>query len=554
MPLWQGRKNRKNQEGESTRPGRKYDDFLYDDMSDLTGSYHSFATDDGAEMKRPEKRESSPFLQEEEAPARKMDDYGYPTREDEPEEAGESAENGDDSAEDEGGSLTPEEAMARMKAAREEESGDRGDSMLRRMRQRRGGDAEPPVKKSIDTPKAPRRLRRLGVVIITLLITGVLAAMFLSNIVETEWLQQTLSLPETGVAAVMSPIQTFFTSITETVADYFRTLKLRDTLETEYNNLRAENEQLVYQAMLAEELQIQLQQYEEMYTEVEANRDMNPIVCTVIGRDDGNYFSTFTINKGSRDGIEDYMAVTISGALVGYTENVQETSCTVRTIIDSEASIAALIQSSRDQGIVSGTLGIDGQAMCRMYYTSDDTLPRPGDTVVTSGVGMSFPKGIPIGTVRESTRGMESNKSYIVVEPTVDFEHIEYVIVLRYQPEARAVTGRTSTTDYSNFVALETARPYPTLRIGGTSLFATPAPADLDEEAPTPDITSTPAPTDTPEPEATDTPEPTPEEEVLEYHAVSGTATPSPEPTPEPTPSPTPYVTLNPDDLTYEED
>ena len=61
-----------------------------------------------------------------------------------------------------------------------------------------------------------------------------------------------------------------------------------------------------------------------------------------------------------------------------------------------------------------GTLDVDGTAMCRMYYLPDDFLPRPGDTVVTSGVGMSFPKGIPIGTVRESTRGMESNKSYVV--------------------------------------------------------------------------------------------------------------------------------------------
>lgn len=136
------------------------------------------------------------------------------------------------------------------------------------------------------------------------------------------------------------------------------------------------------------------------------------------------------------------MAVTISGALIGYTENTNETSAQVRTIIDGEASIAGLIQSSRDQGTVRGTLSIDGTPMCRMYYLPEDHLPRPGDTVVTSGVGMSFPKGIPIGTVRESTRGMEANKQYIVVEPMADFEHIEYVIVLRYKPTAEAVQGR----------------------------------------------------------------------------------------------------------------
>ena len=49
--------------------------------------------------------------------------------------------------------------------------------------------------------------------------------------------------------------------------------------------------------------------------------------------------------------------------MVGYTYNVSETKASVRTIIDSQASIAALISSTRDQGTVRGTLGVDGTAM-----------------------------------------------------------------------------------------------------------------------------------------------------------------------------------------------
>ena len=77
-----------------------------------------------------------------------------------------------------------------------------------------------------------------------------------------------------------------------------------------------------------------------------------------------------------------------------------------------------------------------------MNYLPDETLPRPGDLVVTSGIGMPFPKGIPIGTVVESTRGMDANKQYIVVNPTADFQHLERVIVLLYQPEPEKVQGR----------------------------------------------------------------------------------------------------------------
>ena len=502
-------------EEEQNKPQRTdpvYDDFLYDDMEDLPAGGRSFAFDEEAPKPR--------FLQKSE----------------------DNRENASD---------TPDEALFALQQERVKAQPPK----RKRMKNvsffgRDGEEVINPDAESLETPptkkeeKGGKGLRRLGLVVITLLLSAVLAIMFMSNILD----MGILKLPESFVSRVVTPVQSAFSTVTEGVAGYLRTLKLRANLETEYNKLRAENEQLVYQAMLADELQIRLSQYENMNDEVAANQDMNPLVARVIGNSDDNYFSTFVIDKGSRDGIADYMAVTISGALVGYTENVKETTSTVRCIVDSEASIAALIQSSRDQGTVRGTLGIDGTYMCRMYYLSDDHLPRPGDVVVTSGVGMSFPKGIPIGTVRESTRGMDANKQYIVVEPKVDFEHIEYVIVLRYQPAALAVTGRENSASYVEFVPLETARPYPTLRIISSS-FGTPTPAPVDV---TPTPSPTPTPTPTPSPTPSPTPAPTIEVPVYEYKPVQ--TGPTPEPTATPSPSPTPYITLSPEDMTYEED
>lgn len=334
-------------------------------------------------------------------------------------------------------------------------------------------------------------LRNVMIVLCVLALMGLAGTHLLKLITGNEM----LAIPENGVAAVVTPLQSGFASVVNWISDYFYTLKLRSRLELEYNNLRQENEQLTYQAMLAEELQHKLSVYENLFDEVSDNEQLNPLVATVIGRESGNYFSVFTINKGTRDGIKDYMAVTMSGALVGYTYNTKATSASVRTIIDSEASIAGLISTSRDQGTVRGTLGIDGQPMCRMYYLPEENLPRPGDQVVTSGVGMSFPKGIPIGTVRESTRGMESNKQYIVVEPSADFQHIEYVIILRYQPEAEAVEDRSSSTDSLTLVPLETILPVPTVLIGSDTYQLAPSPTPSPEPTLAPD--ETPAPTGT---------------------------------------------------------
>ncbi len=320
------------------------------------------------------------------------------------------------------------------------------------------------------------------VTVVVLLVVG-LAGLHLAG---TIFGNDMLLMGDEAVTTVLTPVQRTFSSVVDWVVDRLYQLKLYSRLELEYNNLRQENEQLVYRAMLADELAYKLSVYENLYDEISVNESMNPLVATVIGREAGNYFSVFTINKGSNDGVKDFMAVTMDGALVGYTYNVTASKSLVRTIIDSEASIAGLISSTRDQGTVRGTLGIDGQAMCRMYYLPEDHLPRPGDVVVTSGVGMSFPKGIPIGVVKESTRGMESNKQYIVVEPDADFQHVEYVIVLRYQPTAGDIEEGTTGDNDLALVPLETAAPIPTIQIG----------SDFYQLAPTPEPTETPGPTE----------------------------------------------------------
>ena len=190
---------------------------------------------------------------------------------------------------------------------------------------------------------------------------------------------------------------------------------------------------------------------------------------------------------------------------------------------------------------------MDGTALCRMYYLPEDNLPRPGDLVVTSGVGMSFPKGIPIGTVRESTRGMESNKQFVVVEPQADFQHIEYVIVLRYQPEAEAVEERSSSNDSLAITPLDPAQPVPTIQIGN----------DFFQLAPTPEPTPEPTPVVTIGADGVEiviTPAPTDDTSIsYEYQIPSGAATDNsygftlpPTATPSPTPPPL--------DLSVEED
>jgi rod shape-determining protein MreC len=367
------------------------------------------------------------------------------------------------------------------------------------------------------------------------------AMMVMSNFIS----HPVLALPRQVVTTLIAPLQTAFSGVTDSVVSYLRTLKIRGNMEYAYDQALIQLDEMANEVAILEELRRENEFLRDKLEEHDRNKDMNPLFAQVIGTVGNNYFSTLTLNVGTADGVNDYMAVVNNGGLVGVTYNTREHSCSVRCIIDSDCTVAGLVQSSRDQGSVKGALGANGEPMCRMYYLPDNSLPRPGDVVVTSGVGLEFPKGIPIGYIRESTRGMEDNKSYVVLEPVVDFQHLEYVTVYRYRPlYAENAQTRASTSQSIALEPLETPRPIPSFEMEGLSDFmfsSTDAPKDGTAETPAP--TDTPAPGTTPAPTATPDPNATPLPENLEYHAIDrsgATATPSPRPTFTPTPSPAP--------------
>ena len=332
----------------------------------------------------------------------------------------------------------------------------------------------------------------------------------------------TLFSPESTLSRLITPVQSLVSRVTQSVSGYLYRVKLRSNIEYEYNQLKAQNDELVLRSLLYEELEEENTQLRALLGEYESRAEMNPVLARVIASESGNYFSTFTINKGKNDGVDTQMAVITSEGLIGYTYEVFDTTAKVITVIDDQASLAALIESSRDQGAVKGTLGSTGEPLCRMYYLSADSVPRPGDRVITSGVGVSFPKGLLIGYVRESTRAIEDNKHYIVVEPAADFEHIENVLVLRYYAEVEEMPDNYDNTEII-IAPVATARPQ----------------AVIEEERLN---ASTPVPLPDAPGRATPTPAPEEVDFIIDEEAMGDladryvhvTPTPEPEVTPEP--------------------
>lgn len=372
------------------------------------------------------------------------------------------------------------------------------------------------------------------------------------------------------IGRLVTPVQSIFAGIADSFGGFFREWKLRENLQAELDRVTAENEQLTYETMLTEELQVKSRMYADLKEEADANPLLRPLIARITDKSSPTYYSTFTINKGSADGIRPYMPVTYDYSLVGYTETVREHESTVRTIIDSTASIGVVIQSiSNDQGTLRGTLGLDdisGAPMCRVYYIPENSLPRLLDPVLTSGVGMDFQEGIPVGEIAESSRGSVENKEYILVRPNVDFPHLEYVIVLRYVPSRNPVISQAASRPDWELFTLEPSYIPPEVPVVAASLFDTPSPEPTSTPVPTeipedwiptdaPTETPTPTPTLTPTPEPTPVPTPTVFVPQLPYHiGKRRNEEPTPTPSPTPAPTPTPYYTPDPDLMDWEED
>lgn len=403
---------------------------------------------------------------------------------------------------------------------------------------------QPEKERARSAAERQRGISRFLGLLSAFLLLAVIGVMILSQMFDTP----ILKAPREMVARVITPIQNAFASGTDFVVGYLRTLKLRSNWEYEYNLLRDKVDELTDQAMRANALQQQLQAYEDLNDEVQRNPGLNGLKADIIGRDTSNYSYVMTLDVGANQGVQDNMAVVVPGALVGITFDTLDNTTKVRGIIDTNCSVAALIESNRDPGTVSGTLAIDGTNNCRMYYLSYTTLPRPGDMVVTSGMNTGLPKGIPIGRVRESTRGMEDSKQYIVLEPLADFNHIEYVIVYRYQRTAQRAD--TQVIAPATFVPLPSLKPVPTL-IGQAEPVPDPNATATPEPSPSP-VTS---PSPSPSMPGGGTPQPGTVDDGISYNAPAfPDATPTLEPTLEPIVTPSPTPTFSPGDMTVEED
>jgi len=233
-----------------------------------------------------------------------------------------------------------------------------------------------------------------------------------------------------------------------------------------YQNEMLKNEvvQLRQQNLTAAEYAAENERLRKLLGYKQATGWFDMTAAQVIGREQSAWTSMIVVSRGSNDGIARNMPVVTEKGLVGVVTEVSPNASKVQLILDPRCSVGTLVQraESRVAGIVQGS--IEDAMTPNMINIPRNADVVEGDTIITSGFGGIFPKGIAVGTVKSLKDDGGGLLEIAALETAVDFQKLEDVMIVTAVREAPAAalkppvqTPGTETDRDGNFVGADAA-------------------------------------------------------------------------------------------------
>lgn len=195
-------------------------------------------------------------------------------------------------------------------------------------------------------------------------------------------------------------------------------------LKEQINDLTVENTLLLQDKTALVRLQ-QLYKMDRQYD------SYHKVGANIISRDAGNWYSSFIIDKGEDDGLKVDMNVIADGGLVGRITGIGPNWAKVTSIINDNANVSGKILSTSDTLMVSGDLEAmkDGKIRFSQLIDSKNAV-SVGDKIVTSHISDKYLPNILIGYVYSIETDSNNLTKSGYLSPSVDFEHLEEVLVI----------------------------------------------------------------------------------------------------------------------------
>ncbi len=251
----------------------------------------------------------------------------------------------------------------------------------------------------------------------------------LALVITTVWFREGETGPvhrlRGGVHAVTAPVGAVGEFVTRPVRGLFAWASDLGVSRSQLETLRTQNDELRKRVSELEEARLENLRLEGLVDFVQSSKTA-AVGARVIGRPTNSWEGVITIDRGTDDQVREGMPVVGPAGLLGQTVDVTAHSARVRLITDPDSGVAAMLQSERAEGIVSGS--IDGKLT--MDFVSTDTTVRAGDVVITSGIGGVYPKGLIVGEVTSVRKTPSDLYQNIELVPSGQIAGLEEVLVL----------------------------------------------------------------------------------------------------------------------------
>ena len=239
--------------------------------------------------------------------------------------------------------------------------------------------------------------------------------------------------PKEWGLAIISPFQIAVSSVNDFIVGSFNSIGELRKLKENFEELKSRIEE--YKTVERDRVEL-FRENQRLKEQLGFSQSLGykHIAAEIIGKDPGNIFNTFIINKGRNQGIEKDMPVVAfqNGfqGLVGKIVEVSTNTAKILPLFDPQCFVSARLQSSRYEGLINGNGDATSSLHMRHVHKRAREETRFGDLVVTSGLMSIYPKGIFIGKVLSFSAQEWDTSLDIEIEPIIDFSRLEYVFVL----------------------------------------------------------------------------------------------------------------------------
>lgn len=233
-----------------------------------------------------------------------------------------------------------------------------------------------------------------------------------------------------AVSSVIAPMQKGINAIGVKISermDYATTLKKtvrkNKKLQSQIDKLSAENK-------LLQQDKYELENFRKLYDLDQQYAGYPKVAARVISSDPDNWYNTFIIDKGSKNGLKKNMNVMANGGLVGIITEVNKSYSKVRSIIDDNSNISGTVLGSSENCIVSGNLKLLNNGVIEVSGINGDAKIEDGAEVVTSQISDKYLPGILIGYLKDLKKDSSNITQTGYLSPVVDFSSLDMVLVI----------------------------------------------------------------------------------------------------------------------------